>query len=506
MNRPSLLSFSILTALSIAFFSACGPTPIPEPLEFTIIQMNDVYEIAPLENGTVGGMARVATLRDSLMKETPVITILSGDFVSPSLIGTLTYEGEKIAGKHMVEVMNSVGVDYVTFGNHEFDIKESELLQRLDESRFLWICSNVKHRVDSVTSDPFTSRGLDVPTILIREIPIDQDTVRLGMTGVVLPFNQQDYVEYSDVETGLSNALTELQPKSDVTIAITHLEMEDDKSMAGKIPGYALFLGGHDHTHMEAEVGQTRITKADANAKTVYVHKVKFDPASGKTDITSTLVPIDESLGFQAKTQAIVDKWDAIADSSMRAMGYDPDEVLMTTTVPLDGRESSIRYKQTNLGSLIAKSMLAALPDQQVGLMNSGSVRLDDQLMGTITQTDVLRTLPFGGKIMTAQIQGDVLLQILKVGTVTNVGLGGYLQYTGIEKDNDTWMFQGEAISTDKTYNVAGTDYFMQGLDANFEFMQQSVSPTAPEQLNDSLRNDIRDAVIAYMKSCCPNS
>jgi len=43
--------------------------------DFTVLHLNDVYEISPLENGKVGGLARVATLRKKLLKEDPNIEI-----------------------------------------------------------------------------------------------------------------------------------------------------------------------------------------------------------------------------------------------------------------------------------------------------------------------------------------------------------------------------------------------------------------------------------------------
>lgn len=61
--------------------------------------MNDVYEITPLENGKVGGMARVAQLRNQLkQKNKNTFTILAGDFLSPSVLGTVKNEGKRIAG------------------------------------------------------------------------------------------------------------------------------------------------------------------------------------------------------------------------------------------------------------------------------------------------------------------------------------------------------------------------------------------------------------------------
>src|SRR5689334_16885147 len=103
-------------------------------ISITFLQLNDVYEIAPLEKGTVGGMARVATVRKQLLSQNPnTCTVLSGDFLFPSAMGTIAYEGKAIKGRQMVEAMNAAGIDLVTFGNHEFDLKEAELKDRINE-------------------------------------------------------------------------------------------------------------------------------------------------------------------------------------------------------------------------------------------------------------------------------------------------------------------------------------------------------------------------------------
>lgn len=57
-------------------------------VQWTFLQMNDVYELKPLGGGKKGGMARVATIRKLLLQENPnTITIISGDIVSPSALG-----------------------------------------------------------------------------------------------------------------------------------------------------------------------------------------------------------------------------------------------------------------------------------------------------------------------------------------------------------------------------------------------------------------------------------
>lgn len=108
---------------------------------FTILQLNDVYEIAPTQGGKYGGMARVETVHQDLLKENEqTMLVLAGDFLSPSLIGTMSHNGERVRGKQMVEVMNAMNFDVVAFGNHEFDLSYTHLQARLDESNFEWIC------------------------------------------------------------------------------------------------------------------------------------------------------------------------------------------------------------------------------------------------------------------------------------------------------------------------------------------------------------------------------
>ncbi|MEZ4892294.1 MAG: metallophosphoesterase [Saprospiraceae bacterium] len=127
-------------------------------LELNILQMNDVYEISPAPSDGSGGLARVATIRQNLLKENPnTLTVLAGDFISPSVTGTLKYEGKRIRGKHMVDVLNTLGLDWVVFGNHEFDYGDLPDLQaRLDESKFGWLTGNVRLKPPSATPEGTT--------------------------------------------------------------------------------------------------------------------------------------------------------------------------------------------------------------------------------------------------------------------------------------------------------------------------------------------------------------
>ena len=139
-----LLTFSLLLLFS------CSKDD--KKLTFNILQINDVYEIAAIQNEKFGGMARVETVKQELLqKNENTLTVIAGDFLNPSLLGTMKYEGKRIRGRQMIDVLNAMKFDLAAFGNHEFDVKEHELQERLNESNFPWISANVFHATEKDT-------------------------------------------------------------------------------------------------------------------------------------------------------------------------------------------------------------------------------------------------------------------------------------------------------------------------------------------------------------------
>ncbi|MEK7301710.1 MAG: bifunctional metallophosphatase/5'-nucleotidase, partial [Pseudomonadota bacterium] len=104
--------FPILPAVIFIFtVTSCATTPSghigDDRIHVTILHFNDIYEITPVSGGKEGGIARVATLRKQLLASNPnTITTLGGDLFSPSAIGTAQYEGDRLAGRQMVDVLN----------------------------------------------------------------------------------------------------------------------------------------------------------------------------------------------------------------------------------------------------------------------------------------------------------------------------------------------------------------------------------------------------------------
>lgn len=507
--RPSIIFLSLLLlALTACTTPQVASGPAPQPIEFILLQLNDVYEIAPLEGGKAGGLARVATVRQELLRENPnVITVMSGDFLSPSFLGTMKFENEsgereKIAGLQMVETLNAMGLDYATFGNHEFDIKDAALLEkRVAQSDFAWTVCNATFVGENGGSRPFMQGEKPVPPYVVHTIngPGGQ-SLKLGLLGVLLPFNQISYVKYSDVNESFRRTLADLQPVSDLQMAITHNNLDEDIELAEAVPGLPLFMGGHEHANLSRYVGNTIITKADANAKTVYIHRVRYDPTSKMTHIRSELKAIDDTIADEPKTKAVVDKWLAKAFTVMEEMGYDPAREVLKLKQDLVCKESLIRTSQTNYGRLTMDAIADAIPGADVYVINSGTMRLDDNLAGLVTEYDILRTYPFGGQLVTIEMPGQALLNVLKTGLEKNWGEGGYLQVKNV--DLTDYTVGGKAIDPAKTYTVVLPEFVAKGYEANLEVLGEYYKNDGKKELSidgKTVNNDIRDLVIRYM-------
>lgn len=477
-------------------------------IEIKILQLNDVYEIAPLSGGTVGGMARVATVRKQLLAENPnVLTVLAGDFLNPSVIATVKYEGERIKGKQMVEVMNKVGVDLVTLGNHEFDLSESDLQKRIDESQFEWFSSNTFHLKDGQVK-PFQKTGGDpFPETIIKTFKdADGTELKLGFLSVTLDVNKPGYVSYDDVTTSAKQAFQELEPQTDAVLAITHLEIRGDKALAKQLQGVPLFIGGHDHTNMRVREGNVFITKADANAKTVYIHTLTYNHKTKRLAIDSELKAIDETISADPETDKIVKDWVQIAYEGFKAGGIDPDKVVVRLKKPIDGKEDVIRHQPSIMATLVVKALHAAAPQSDAAILNTGSIRIDDLIEGVITQYDIVRILPYGGPVYEVRMKGKLLTQLVDVGLRENVGIGGYLALDGIQYDAVTRSSKvnGKKVETDKEYRIAMPSFLLTGQEQNLDFLTPDnpaiLEVIKPSKNADDLRREMQLALIDYLE------
>ena len=191
-----------------------------------ILQLNDVYELMPLGGTNQGGLARVATLRRQLERDSPnTYAILAGDVFSPSALSRARVDGQRLNGKHMVDLMNRLGLRYATFGNHDFDLAKGDFDQRLKESRFRWVSSNVT----GADGQPFP--GVVNRTVVIASNRAGRQ-MRIGLFGVTLNTNKADYVRYTDPIDAAKKQVEALENEADVIVAITHQSFDQDEALA----------------------------------------------------------------------------------------------------------------------------------------------------------------------------------------------------------------------------------------------------------------------------------
>lgn len=493
--------------------ASCSTTKITNrddnKLDVVFVQVNDVYEIAPVAGGKEGGMARVATLKKQYLRENPnTFLIMAGDFVSPSVYNSLQYMGKRIRGKQMVEVMTIAGTNLAIFGNHEFDITESELQDRINESQFDWVASNTFHKKNGAIMPFKKYQGTDTfpfpDKYIMRLKDADGTTARIGVIGLTIPFNKADYVSYTDPLQTAKTLYNQLKDSCDAVIAITHQLMEDDIKLAQEIPGLAAILGGHEHDMRFQKVGNVTITKAHANARSAYIVKLDINKKKKQNTVITSLQYINETIALDSVTNDYVGKWTKIANDNYASLGFDAKKIVWANGEILDGRESEIRRSPTNFSKVIVEAMKDAAPQAEVVLMNTGSIRVDDLLPPPITQYDIIRSLPFGGGIREASMKGRLLIKILDAGK-KNTGTGGFLisnaQY---DASKNEWLLREKPIDATKTYRVALTDFLFSGKEANLDFLNKDnpdiVKTYDAETSPKSSKYDIRLAIIRYME------
>lgn len=495
--------------LLFAFFFALLITSCSKDdgkISFTIMQINDVYEIAPIQNGQYGGLARVETVRQELLaKDENTMLVIAGDFLNPSLIGTMKYEGKKVSGRQMIDVLNALDLELAAFGNHEFDVKEHELQERLNESNFPWIAANVFHvsEQDTLTfTQTLNGKEEKIAGSYIKEIT-DEDgtTIKVGFISVCIDSNPKDFVHYTNAKEEIVKEYNSIKDKVDVVFGLTHVTIAEDREIAALLPDIPLIMGGHEHTYKNEKVGNVSIQKADANAKSAIIHTINFDKKSKKTSVESLLKYIDTTVAVNPAVNKVVKKWQDIMDQEISKVVDDPYCVIYNAEVPLNGKDTPIRSIQTNLGEVVTASMAYAYDEKvDCAIINGGAIRIDDDLEGDITSVDIFRVLPYGGKVMKVTMTGELLQKVLDFGE-NAAGSGAYLQRYNIEKDGDTWKIGGNAIRSTKNYDVAISDYLLLGLDIPFLTSETKGITKVYTPKEDEMPFDVRKGTIAFLKN-----
>lgn len=445
MKRWQSIAVGLMLVVGVAF---------AQQAPLTILHFNDVYEIQPVDKGKRGGAARIATLVDQYKDQKPLI-LFSGDALSPSVMSSV------FKGEQMVAAFNQLGLNAATYGNHEFDFGPALTQQRVKESKFPWISTNL------VGPDGKPVDGA-VPWAVL-----DWNGVKVGLIG--LADNWLDLTsagpdaKYQDFVKAAQQAVPELKAKgAQVIIALTHMAMADDEQLATSVPGIDLILGGHDHEPMWKVVGGTLIWKTGSDWRNLGLLKVYPMKGTKALVIPQELV-VNAKVADQPEMKALVSRY---ADQLDKGLAVTIGEA----KVALDTRENVVRAKEAPIGNLIADAM-RAYTKADVAITNGGGIRTERVYeAGPISKKDILGILPFGNTVISLKLTGDQLKAALENGvSQVEKGAGRFPQVSGLSFTYDPSRPAGqrvlevkvgtEALDPAKTYVVATNDYMGNGGD-----------------------------------------
>lgn len=421
----------VLALFLTAIFSIAAQEKTQCNVKVTLLQVNDVYQFSPVDRGTTGGLARVLTLTKSIRQENPnTLFLMAGDTISPS-VESITYKGAQ-----MIDAWNVAGLDYATFGNHEFDFGPDVLRERIKESKFGWIAANV---IDLKTGKPFG----DVPRYVIREF----DGVKVGLFGLVLPETKSTSRPGADVEfrnpcETAKQMVSELHAQgAKVVIALTHLSMREDKEVA-RCADVDVIIGGHEHTLLESHAGHAPIFKMTADARELGQIDLNISRTTGELEsIDWKVIAVDSNTKEATEFVAIYRKYANLLAELAKPVGR--------STVVLDARSAENRTRETNVGNLVADSFRRGLA-ADIGLMNGGSIRADTRIpAGRITVRDVLSILPFKNKLVKIEVTGATLKAALEHGVsriAPGAEPGGFPQVSGMQFSFDASKAPGSRV------------------------------------------------------------
>lgn len=490
----------------------------PVPSGFTILQINDTYKIEGLRAGAEGGMARVRTLRKQIEAEgRPVLLLHAGDFLFPSVMS------KYLKGAPMVDALNRLdgkdGFDerfFVTPGNHEFDNSDLALLaSRIDQSQFGWISSNIAVTGPAGLPEtallPLSSRFPNVRDHVV----LDLGGIRVGIFGLTLDDQKRPWVDYGygreRRRATVDRVLGDLEREgAQFVVGLTHQEIGDDLWLAAEFPGRIDWIvGGHEHVALAEQVGITKITKADADAKSAYRIDVGPAPAGASRPYAGsatrieldTHVPVDpEMMGEVAKSLVSLER--AVEEKSGRKLL----DVVATTEHLLEGTEPAIRGRETALGDLLCDILRQRL-GADIAMVNGGAIRVNDDVAagGNLRVYELEGIFYYDDRPVVFELRGAELLELLRKSvSQATLGHGRFLQVgglrfryhvapdgsTSIEPVDVSVQIAGSAafepLDLSRTYRAATLDYtWRNGYRDGYPLFSAGDGKTSPPLLDE---------------------
>ena len=238
----------------ILFFLVCHVVLCTAQKQLTILHSNDTHScILPLKAtladttlaGRGGFLRRIAMLKEERQKDPELLYFDSGDFSQGSSYYTM-FEGDVEIG-----LMNLMGIDASTIGNHEFDFGLENMARLFRKANFPIVCSN------------YDFADTELKDIVKPYIIIKRKGVKIGVFALCPPleglvsaknYGPLRFLDPAETATKMVRLLKG-RKKCDLVVCISHLGWQKteypDERMIEQTSGIDLVLGGHSHTYLK---------------------------------------------------------------------------------------------------------------------------------------------------------------------------------------------------------------------------------------------------------------
>ena len=453
---------TMVACAAILLITACQPKPKEQKVY--IVSTNDMH-------ANIDNFPQFAALMDSLRSVHPDLLLFSaGDNRSGNPINDRYAE----PCKPMYELMNKVGFDLSTFGNHEWDGGPDGLRKVLGWANFPFVCANV-------TFDDTLQMPNHRPYVIFN-----RDGLKLGVIGGIqlgpngLPDSHpkncvgSNFVPITDV---LPEYLNELKDCNAIFL-LSHCGYEEDRETAEQFPQLTAIFGGHSHTRVAEKqlVNGVMVTQAEAKVKFVTLSTFTF--LDGKlVDKDMQLLSIKEFPKRNAEVQAMVDEYNS--NEYFRT-------VVTNNLTPIESYES--------LGCLMTDA-IRKISGADMGFQNPGGVRFDTLSARPVTLKDIFALDPFDNEIIAFSLSGQEILNLMKSCFVTDGGpiycSGCSYSYKVDDKgemtDIKVKLENGKPLDLNAKYNVVMNSYMSTVFDYEHEDEGQSTFRSSNEMMLEYL-------------------
>ncbi len=403
-----------------------------EPKKLTILHTNDLHShflgFSPNvdytsyktgDDNTLGGWARISTVFKEIRedRDNPVLILDGGDNLMGSLFHMLCREEA-----FELQLMDRMGYDVTTIGNHEYDLFPDGLAQIINTANAAGrlpgiVASNVIFSEESAKDDSLEAvfkKGLVKPYLVM-----EKEGLKIGYFGLmgknaaeVAPFSSP--VTFGDPVTAAREMVKTLREKEkvDIVICLSHSGLwvdeskSEDEILAKEVDGIDIIISGHTHTRLQdaLQVNDTIITQAWAYGRQVGIMDITFE--NGRVSLDDyKLREINDTIKGDPVITSYIDSYiTKINRQVLRKHDMRFWDTIATTRYNLVVEED-----ETNLGNLIADSIRWYVdkydsdpddPDSKVdvGVISNGVIR-DNILVGEtgkVAVCDAFRAIPLG--------------------------------------------------------------------------------------------------------------